>query len=124
MRRFLKRLVFGKREHDHRLVTFARDYHWRVVLTNPVDRVRKVLSRLSVSDRLHVLDRIPSSQRGAIRKRSDRLQEFAHVVMVASRKEKKDTRIGAENQPNLQTYTAFKVISAQPPDANAGMKMW
>lgn len=52
MRGFLERLVFGQREHHDRLVTFARDSNRRVVLTDPVDGVRKVLSRLGVSNRL------------------------------------------------------------------------
>ena len=62
----LERLVFGKREHNDRLVTFARDNDWRVVLTNAVHRVGKIFSRFSVSDRLHNMDRILYSRQNAI----------------------------------------------------------
>ena len=60
MRGFLKRLIFGKREHNDRLVAFARDNDRRVVFTNAVDRVGKIFSRFSVGDRLHNMDRILS----------------------------------------------------------------
>ncbi len=34
------------------------------------------------------------------------------MIVRARGKEEKDAAVGAENQSNLQTYTAFKIISA------------
>jgi len=61
----LERFIFSEREHHYRLVAVARNNNWRVVLTNAVNRCRKIFSRRGVSDRLHV-DRILSSPMNAI----------------------------------------------------------
>lgn len=45
------------------------------------------------------------------------------MIVIARGDEEENPRIGAKYQSNLQTYTTFKVISAQPPNSKAGMKM-
>ena len=64
MRGLLERLIFTQREHYYRLVAVACDDNGRVVLADAVDRLRKIFSGRGVSDRLHSMDRILSSQRG------------------------------------------------------------
>ena len=56
----LERFIFSEREHHYRLVAVARDKDRCVVLTDTVNRRRKIFSRRGVSDRLD-LDRILSS---------------------------------------------------------------
>jgi len=45
------------------------------------------------------------------------------VIVIARGDEQENTRIRAEDQSNLQTYTAFKIISAEPPNSKTGMNM-
>lgn len=45
------------------------------------------------------------------------------MVVVARSEEQENARVCAENQLNLPAHAAFKIISAQPSNTEAGMKM-